>query len=66
MFGFRLQRRNNMDKNALKNIVEIMKGGYIRDVRFKTAFLDVLTQKANPNLAALCECIINSIEKNKK
>lgn len=66
MFGFRLQRRNNMDKNSLKNIVEIMKGGYIRDVRFKTAFLDVLTKKANPNLAALCECVINSIEKNKK
>lgn len=55
-----------MNKNALKNIVEIMKGGYIRDVRFKTAFLDVLTKKANPNLAALCECVINIIEKNKK
>ena len=66
MFGFRLQRRNNMDKNSLKNIVEIMKGGYIRDVRFKNAFLDVLDKKAGHILAALCECVINSIEKNKE
>lgn len=55
-----------MNKNSLKNIVEIMKGGYIRDVRFKTAFLDVLDKKAGHNLAALCECVINSIEKNKE
>lgn len=66
MFGFRLQRRDNMDKNSLKNIVEIMKGGYVRDTRFKTAFLNALDKKAGHNLAALCECVINSIEKNKE